>query len=60
MENVLKELLTAKELASALKIKSIQTIYDWRYEGLPAVIDKPLRFDLDEVIKWLKSRSKKD
>ena len=53
----MQDLLTAKELKEVLKIKNIQTIYDWRQKGLPCKISKPLRFDLEDVIEWLNSRS---
>lgn len=51
------ELLTIKELAAKLKM-SVNTLYNLRHQGMPAAIDRPLRFEFDEVVKWLKGRGK--
>ena len=53
------ELLTISELCEKLKIGK-QTIYNMRGEGLPAVIHRPLRFDYEQVLNWLKSRERKN
>ncbi len=49
-------MLTKKELAEELKI-SIPTIDRQLKLGMPHVkIGKAIRFELEEVIKWLKGR----
>lgn len=45
--------LTREELADLYNV-SVRTIYNWRQEGMPTVIEKPVRFDLDEVKEWLR------
>lgn len=55
MEN---EFLTVDEVCQWLKI-SRSTIERWRKEGMPFSKKKRLvRFDKDEVIKWLKENNK--
>lgn len=50
--------LTTIELCEWLKI-SRATLDRWRKKGLPFVkVDKAVRFDKDEVEKWLKENSK--
>lgn len=49
-------MLTKKELAEELKI-SIPTIDRQLKLGMPCVkIGKAVRFELDEVVKWLKEK----
>lgn len=48
--------ITIKELCNRLKVTR-QTIYEWRKQGLPYYkFGKLVRFDYDEVKKWLESR----
>ncbi|GEM_PF-6312425 len=54
------EFLTTKELMNFLKIKHKQTIYQLIREGMPTFsIGKSYRFDLAEVVYYLKQISKK-
>lgn len=54
----LDEFLTQKEVASLLKV-AMSTIHRWRASGMPFIkIDKAVRFNKDDVIKWLKSKEK--
>lgn len=58
-----KRLLTAKQLAEYLQV-SAYTVARWKreYPDMP-VIELPkggLRFDLDEVKKWLADRKRED
>ena len=48
-----KKFYTVKDLCEVFEVTP-KTIYKWRTEGLKALIEKPLRFDLDEVVNWLK------
>ncbi len=52
-----KVLLTVDELAAKLGI-SRRTVFQLRKEGLPVVVirAKAVRYDLDDVLRWLKSR----
>ena len=53
-------MLTKKELADQLKI-SIPTIDRQLKLGMPCIkIGKAVRFELDEVIKWLKGQQDPD
>jgi excisionase family DNA binding protein len=54
------EFLTAGELAQALKIKT-PTVRLWTAMGMPCLRcgGRLVRFQLAEVVAWLKSRSKK-
>jgi excisionase family DNA binding protein len=54
------ELLTQKELAEFLKITEM-TLYRWRKEGMPYIkAGKQVRYEKEEVLKWLKTRDKND
>ena len=54
-----KEILTKEELAEMLKI-GVRTVDRLRREGLPSFkVGNQVRFDRDEVLKWLKENSKK-
>ena len=54
----LKEFMTTKDLQAALKV-SRQAIYKWRQEGLPyRTIGTSVRFDPDEVSKWIDEQEK--
>lgn len=53
-------MLTKKELAEELRI-SIPTIDRQLKLGMPHVnIGKAVRFELDEVVKWLKEKSNEE
>lgn len=55
MEN---KLLTEKELCQWLQI-SRPTAWRWRKEGMPFIkANKSVRFDKDEVLKWLNRQRK--
>ena len=47
------KIVSVKQLCEILDI-SKHTIYKWRQEGVPIFIEKPLRFDLDDVLRWLR------
>ena len=53
----MNELLTIKELAEKLKM-SVTTLYRFKREGMPYIIEKPLRFDFIEVFEWFKTRER--
>jgi len=48
----MNELLTQQELMEKLKV-SRQTLYVWINQGMPCVLKKPYRFDLEAVINWV-------
>lgn len=49
----MKQLYTTQEIAELLKV-SEKTIYNFRQEGMPfKTIGRSVRFDADEVMKWL-------
>lgn len=55
----MKELLTTEELCNALKITR-QGVFKWRKEGLPYIkMGKLVRFDKEEVEKWLEDNKSK-
>lgn len=49
--------IKGKELQEHLKVSSV-TIWRWRKEGLPfkKLGPQSIRFDLEEVMKWLEKR----
>jgi hypothetical protein len=49
------ELLTIKQLADKLQV-TVGSLYNLRTQGMPAEIQKPLRFKFDDVVVWLKNR----
>lgn len=53
--NMESELLTVKEIGKKLKV-SRQTIYSYMSEGMPKRVNKPPRFVLEDVLKWLEKR----
>lgn len=53
-----KELFTKEEMASLFKVDP-QTIWNYKSEGMPVVTEKPVRFDYDECLEWLKTRTRK-
>lgn len=56
----MEELLTQRELTTFLKVTVI-TLYRWRKEGMPYIqVGKQVRYEKEEVLKWLKTRAKKD
>lgn len=53
------EWITEKELCERLQISST-TAWRWRKEGMPyAGKKKSIRYNLEEVEKWLKERNQK-
>lgn len=51
-------LVTEKELIDLIKV-SRMSIYSWRKKGLPYLkIGNTLRYESDEVIKWMKDNAK--
>ena len=49
------QLLTIKELMSFLKVKR-NTVYELRRKGLPVIhLGRSVRFERDEIIKWVRS-----
>lgn len=52
----MEKLLDTPELAEYIGVTK-HTIYVWRNEGMPAIkIGKFYRYELDEVMTWLKNR----
>ena len=52
------KIVSVKQLCEIMDVTE-HTVYKWRKEGVPALIQKPLRFDLEEVIDWLKYEREK-
>lgn len=49
------QLLTINELMSFLKVKR-NTVYELRRKGLPVIhLGRSVRFERDEIIKWVRS-----
>jgi len=55
----MKKVISIKTLPELTEIPT-GTLYNYRMEGMPAVLEKPLRFDYDQVIEWLKTRIRKE
>lgn len=55
----MKQLVTVKQLGEILTVKR-KTLYMWAATGrIPSVtINGLVRFDLDEVVKWIESNRK--
>ena len=50
-------MLTREDLANELQVHP-NTVDNWRKQGLPCVkFNKSVRFDLQEVLAWLKEHS---
>lgn len=56
-----KKMLNSPELAEMLGVH-VQTIYNWAREGMPRLKMgyNSVRYDLDEVMKWLEKRGEND
>lgn len=53
-------MLTRQELADYLKVH-VRTVDNKVKDGMPAVkFGKSVRFDLDDVLKWIKEQSGKE
>lgn len=53
------KLLTTDELCERLQVGRT-TVWRWRKEGLPCIkYGNSVRFDWEEVLKWLKQKNKK-
>lgn len=51
--------VTVKDLCERLQVTR-QSIYDWRKQGMPShKFGRLVRFDYDQVIKWLSEREVK-
>ena len=50
------KILNVKQLAEILNVKP-KTIYDWKHKGkIPYLkFGRLLRFDYDEIVKWVKN-----
>ena len=57
MEKGVIKLVKTSDLCEIFSV-SRQAIYKWRKDGCPSVIKSGrfIRYDLDEVISWLKQR----
>lgn len=54
------QLMNMPELMEFLKVKR-STIYKLRDEGLPTIhLGRVIRFDREEIIRWLRSRQRSD
>ncbi len=54
------QLMNMKELMEFLKVKR-STIYKLREDGLPVIhLGRVVRFDREEIIRWLKTRQRSD
>jgi len=53
----MKDLITTKELCEKLRV-SLRTLARMRANGMPCIkmSNKMVRYDLDEVMKWIKGR----
>ena len=55
-----EKMITVKELQEILRI-SRQTVMRWRQEGMPHYKHQAsVRFELEEVKKWLRERSEEN
>ncbi len=54
-------LLSLEELLKELNMKANRsTAWRWRKEGMPYIkLGSQIRYDKDEVLKWLKEKDKK-
>jgi len=53
-------MMTTKELAKYLQVHE-NTIGRYVKKGMPCVkLEKAIRFDLDDVLKWIKEQSEKE
>lgn len=56
----MSKLLTTKDLQEVLQVTR-QSLYNWREEGMPHImVGSLVRYELDEVMKWLKEQNKKE
>jgi|TARA_R100001530_G_scaffold1609_1_gene2893 phage terminase Nu1 subunit (DNA packaging protein) len=62
---VKRKTVTTTQLSKILQV-SRQAIYKWRKRGCPVVVDntgwqgKTIRYDYDEVVKWLNKRNMRE
>jgi phage terminase Nu1 subunit (DNA packaging protein) len=62
---VKRKTVTTTQLSKILQV-SRQAIYKWRKRGCPVVVDntgwqgKTIRYDYDEVVKWLNKRNRRE
>jgi|TARA_Y100000310_G_scaffold77636_1_gene74240 phage terminase Nu1 subunit (DNA packaging protein) len=62
---VKRKTVTTTQLSKILQV-SRQAIYNWRKRGCPVVVDntgwqgKTIRYDYDEVVKWLNKRNMRE
>ena len=55
----MKNLMTSVDLSEYLSV-TMQTIYNWRNEGMPSIkVGSQYRYNLDEVMSWLEKRNEK-
>ena len=56
----MKNLMDTPQLAEYLSINK-HTVYVWRTQGMPNIkVGSQYRYNIDEVLKWLESRSAKN
>ena len=57
---IMKKLMDTPQLAEYLSINK-HTVYVWRTQGMPNIkVGSQYRYNIDEVLKWLESRSAKN
>ena len=57
---IMKNLMDTPQLAEYLSINK-HTVYVWRNQGMPNIkVGSQYRYNIDEVLKWLESRSAKN
>ena len=57
---IMKNLIDTPQLAEYLSINK-HTVYVWRNQGMPNIkVGSQYRYNIDEVLKWLESRSAKN
>ena len=55
-----KNMLTTEELAKFMAVHE-NTIYNWARKGMPRIkVGNTVRYDLEEVVEWLKERGGED
>lgn len=56
----MKNLIDTPQLAEYLSINK-HTVYVWRTQGMPNIkVGSQYRYNIDDVLKWLESRSAKN
>lgn len=55
----MKNLMTSVDLSEYLSV-TMQTIYNWRNEGMPSIkVGSQYRYNFDDVMNWLEEKDKR-